>query len=45
MFGTDVLTISYSGLTVGDTIGFVAGPASAGPEEHDLNFTVTGNVN
>ena len=45
MFGDDSITIAYSGLSVGDTIGFVAGPASATVESHDLNFTVTGNVN
>jgi hypothetical protein len=44
IYDTNSITITYSGLTAGDSIGIIAGPASGGPSSLDLNFSVSGNV-
>ena len=44
LYSTNSITISYSGLTAGDSIGIVAGPAADGVDNLDQNFTVSGDV-
>mgnify|MGYP003671324535 CR=1 FL=1 len=44
LYTTNSITISYSGLTAGDSIGIVAGPAADGVDNLDQNFTVSGDV-
>jgi len=45
VYDVNTITIAYSGLTAGDSIGIVAGGASGGASAAALNMSATGDVN